>query len=147
MALGSTQPLVKMSTRNIPGGKGCRCVTVTTSPPLSAELHEKHGSLNLLEPSGPVTGLFYLYLYIANTGLYLDRTVQCCTEPAVHCFQIGRYTCISCDVRSNDQDWQLFYVIIIGRSSRIWLIDWLAFGLEPLRSDAPSSYKRALCAP
>jgi hypothetical protein len=25
MALGSTQPLVKMSTRNIPGGKGGRC--------------------------------------------------------------------------------------------------------------------------
>jgi hypothetical protein len=28
MALGSTQPLVKMSTRNIPGGKGGRCVRV-----------------------------------------------------------------------------------------------------------------------
>ena len=29
MALGSTQPLVKMSTRNIAGGKGGRCVRVT----------------------------------------------------------------------------------------------------------------------
>jgi hypothetical protein len=40
MALGSTQPLAKMSTRNIPGGKGGRCVRVMTSPPLSAEFHE-----------------------------------------------------------------------------------------------------------
>jgi hypothetical protein len=32
MALGSTQPLVKMSTRNLPGGKGGRCVRLTSSP-------------------------------------------------------------------------------------------------------------------
>ena len=40
MVLGSTQPLVKMSTRNIPGGKGGRCVRLTTSPPLRAACHE-----------------------------------------------------------------------------------------------------------
>jgi len=40
MALGSTQPLVKMSTRNIPGGKGGRCVRLTTPPPSCAEYHE-----------------------------------------------------------------------------------------------------------
>ena len=41
MALGSTQPLVKMSTRNIPGGKGGRCVRLTTyhhTVPLSRNL-------------------------------------------------------------------------------------------------------------
>jgi len=43
MALGLVQPLVKMSTRNIPGGKGGRCVRVMTSPPLSAECHENLG--------------------------------------------------------------------------------------------------------
>ena len=41
MALVSTQPLVKMSTRNIPGGKGGRCVRLTTyhhAVPLSRNL-------------------------------------------------------------------------------------------------------------
>ena len=39
MALGSSQPLVKMSTRNIPGGKGGQCVKLTPSPPSRAECH------------------------------------------------------------------------------------------------------------
>jgi hypothetical protein len=65
MALGSTQPLVKMSTRNIPGGKGGRCVTVTASQPLSAEWHENLGAQTFWNPLGyigPVTGLLYLYI-------------------------------------------------------------------------------------
>jgi hypothetical protein len=49
MALGSTQPLLKMSTRNILGGKGGRCVRVTTSPPSRAEFHE------IWEPKPPGT--------------------------------------------------------------------------------------------
>jgi hypothetical protein len=40
MALGSTESLVKMSTRNIPGGKSYRCVGLTTSPPSRSEFHE-----------------------------------------------------------------------------------------------------------
>jgi len=31
---------VKMSTRNIPGGNGGRCVELTNSPPSCAECHE-----------------------------------------------------------------------------------------------------------
>jgi hypothetical protein len=66
MALGSTQPLVKMSTRDVPGGKGHRCVRLTTYHhivPMSRNL----GALALLDPSGsawPVMGVLYLYLYL-----------------------------------------------------------------------------------
>jgi hypothetical protein len=42
--------LVKMSTRNIPGVKGGRCVRMTN---LHVPNVMKSGSLNLLEPSGP----------------------------------------------------------------------------------------------
>jgi hypothetical protein len=40
MDLGSTQPLVKMSTRNIPGSKGSRCMRLTTSPHSRVECHK-----------------------------------------------------------------------------------------------------------
>ena len=40
MALGSTQPLAKMSTRDIPGGKVGRSVRLTTSPLSCAECNE-----------------------------------------------------------------------------------------------------------
>ena len=49
MALGSTQPQVKMSTKNIPGGNGGRCVRPTTSPPSCTECHE------IWEPKPPGT--------------------------------------------------------------------------------------------
>ena len=40
MALGLTQPLTEMSTRNISWGKGGRCVGLTTSPPSCAGCFE-----------------------------------------------------------------------------------------------------------
>jgi len=53
MALGSTQPLTEMSTRNISWGKGGRCVRLPTLPP-SCTVVMKSGNLNFLEPSGPL---------------------------------------------------------------------------------------------
>ena len=40
MALGLTQPLTEMSTRNVLGGKGGRCVGLTTLPPSCADCLE-----------------------------------------------------------------------------------------------------------
>jgi len=62
MALGLTQPLVKMSTRNIPEGKGGRRVRLTILPPVM-----KSGSLKVLETFGPHRACygtaFYCYYY------------------------------------------------------------------------------------
>jgi hypothetical protein len=69
MALGSTQPQLKMSTRNIPGDKGGRCVRLTTSPTSRAACHEIWEP----EPPGPLW---------ATLGLLRDSFTllpnQCC---------------------------------------------------------------------
>ena len=67
MALGSTQALVKMSTRNIIGGKGGRCVWLTTSPPSCAECIEIMEPSTFWSPmslSRSVMGKLYLYVYL-----------------------------------------------------------------------------------
>jgi len=60
MALGLTQFLTEMSTRNISWGKGGRCVGLTTLPPSCADF------LEIWNPQGlskPVMGLLYIYNY------------------------------------------------------------------------------------
>jgi len=74
MAMGSTQPLTEMSSRNLLGGKGDRCVGLTTLPPSCADC------LEIWEPqppgtlSKPVMGLLYLYcvIYCINCNLHFE---------------------------------------------------------------------------
>ena len=60
-ALGPTQPL-KVSTRISQGGKGGRCVRLTTYH-LHVPNVKKSGGLNLLEPCRPVIGQICPYIY------------------------------------------------------------------------------------
>jgi hypothetical protein len=68
MTLGSTQPLTEMSTRDISGGQGGRCVGLTILPPLCADCLKILGTSNSCSSKGlsrPV--MEYLYLFTSYT--------------------------------------------------------------------------------
>jgi hypothetical protein len=60
MALGSTQTLTEMSTRNIPGGKGRPAHKADNLPPSVSRLSRKCDNFDVSKPYGPpwpVTGI------------------------------------------------------------------------------------------
>jgi hypothetical protein len=75
MALGSTQPLIQMSTRNIPGvgGETCKAVGLNAI----CELSGKCGSFDGLQPYGPsqsVTGIALNFFPLS--ALFLRSTIH-----------------------------------------------------------------------
>ena len=77
MALGSTQLLTEMSTRDISGGvKGGRYVELTTLPPSCADCLEIWEP-NLLDPSGSVQDCYGIALPLP---LHFYSTVTLCNR-------------------------------------------------------------------
>ena len=76
MALGLTQPLTEMSTRNISwGDKGGRCVELTTLPPSCAnclEIWEPQPAGTLRDCPGLDLHLGNLHLLLRNLHLHLN---------------------------------------------------------------------------
>jgi hypothetical protein len=84
MALGSTQPLTEMSTRNLPGSKGRLTCGANN---LTRHLSRKCGSHKISQlywPSQPVTGIVLLYFY------KLKHNAKCITLEAASLYQLPK---------------------------------------------------------
>jgi hypothetical protein len=76
MALGSTQPLIEMSARNLPGGKGRPTRKADNLTASVIRLSRKYGSLDVSQPYGSPCPLTAIALPFTSCYIPEDRSFQ-----------------------------------------------------------------------
>jgi hypothetical protein len=132
MALGLTQPLTEISTRNLSKGKGLRRVMLTNSPPSVSRLPRWCWSLDV--SNNPmalhclVQGQLFLYALLA----YLYNLYETCCSSDEDCLRL----CVTCLL-------QLESVLYKTKVCTLWILDYVIRPTLALADSSNSSYKQS----
>ena len=117
MALGLTQPVTKMSTRYVSlGGKGGRCVGLTTLPSSCADCLQNLRVSDSWKPQGlsrPVMGLLYSQTQLVMSILLRSFYIDCLNNDMFRPFHRSSSGCSVISYKVTIQYTTLFLTLVI----------------------------------